>query len=157
MLFHFIFVTNPTFDFNSALSQHFASTLFQSNSENNAPYLLCELITAIMEVDDFMRGKKPLVKRHVLKSEIRRVDYHELPEPEIEASDDSTITGSHRDETGFMNDFDEDMEDRTVKQIIALGCDGSVSKKVVTDTLDRIERLGKHPDQPGRTARVEIL
>lgn len=104
-----------------------------------------------------MRGKKPLVKRHVLKSEIRRVDRHESEEPEMEASDDSTIISSQRDITGFMHDYEYDMEDRTVKQIIALGCDVSVSKKVVTDTLDRIEGLGKHPDQPGRTARVEIL
>lgn len=104
-----------------------------------------------------MKGKKPLVKRHVLKSEIRRVDFHELPEPEKEASDHSAIASYQRDETGFMNDFEYDMEERTVKQIIALGCDVSVSKKVVTDTLDRIEELGQHPDQPGRTARVEIL
>ncbi|KFY31174.1 hypothetical protein V493_01350 [Pseudogymnoascus sp. VKM F-4281 (FW-2241)] len=107
--------------------------------------------------DDFMRGKKPLVKRHVLKSEIRRLDRHESEEPEMEASDDSTIISSQRDITGFMHDYEYDMEDRTVKQIIALGCDVSVSKKVVSDTLDRIEELGKHPDQPGRTARVEIF
>lgn len=104
-----------------------------------------------------MRGKKPLVKRHVLKSEIRRIYPEELVEPEIEPSEHSTIIESQRDETGFMNDFDEDMEDRSVKQIIALGCDISVSKKVVTDTLDQIEELGKYQDQPGRTARVEIL
>ncbi|OBT85719.1 hypothetical protein VE02_05247 [Pseudogymnoascus sp. 03VT05] len=109
-------------------------------------------------VDDFMIGKKPLVKRHVLKSEIRRVDFHPLEEPEVESSDKSTIADiPQRDETGFMNDFDYDVEDRTVKQIIALGCDVSVSKKVVADTLDRIESLGQHPGQPGRTARVEVF
>lgn len=110
-------------------------------------------------MDDFMIGKKPLVKRHVLKSEIRRVDFHPLEEPEVESSDHSTVadTRPQRDETGFMTDFDYDLEDRTVKQIIALGCDVSVSKKVVADALDRIEILGQHPDQPGRTARVEVL
>ncbi|OBT98415.1 hypothetical protein VE01_03088 [Pseudogymnoascus verrucosus] len=110
-------------------------------------------------VDDFMINKKPLVKRHVLKSEIRRVDFHPLEEePEVESSDHSTMADfPQRDETGFMNDFDYDVEDRTVKQIIALGCDVSVSKKVVADTLDRIESLGYHPDQPGRTARVEVF
>lgn len=100
-----------------------------------------------------MKNKKPLVKRHVKKSDIRRVDFH----PKVEASDHSSIKSNQRDETGFMNNYDYDTEDRTVKQIIALGCDVSVSKKVVTDTLDRIEKLGQHPTQPGRTARIEIL
>ncbi|OBT52639.1 hypothetical protein VE04_07297 [Pseudogymnoascus sp. 24MN13] len=112
-------------------------------------------------MDDFMINKKPLVKRHVLKSEIRRVDFHPLEEeeePEVESSDQSTMADfPQRDQTGFMNDFDYDVEDRTVKQIIALRCDVSVSKKVVADTLDRIESLGYHPDQPGRTARVEVF
>ncbi|KFX90866.1 hypothetical protein O988_07998 [Pseudogymnoascus sp. VKM F-3808] len=109
--------------------------------------------------DDFMMGKKPLVKRHVKKSEIRRVQFHppQAPQTEPETSDNSTVTGSKQDQYGFKNDSDEGIEDRTIKQIIALGCDASVSKKVVTDTLDRIEGLGKHPDQPGRTARVEIF
>ncbi|KFY40592.1 hypothetical protein V494_03428 [Pseudogymnoascus sp. VKM F-4513 (FW-928)] len=112
----------------------------------------------------FMEGKKHLVKRDFQKSEVRRdiqksesrqVEFHEVKEPE--SSDHSTIVEPQQDETVFMNDFDEYMEDRSVKQVIALGCDVSVSKKVVSDTLDRIEQLGQHPAQPGRTARVEIF